>query len=146
MTNFFIVCNITLWNDVKRWFIVFFILSSCTCSCAATSFLKEVSIYSLNVVLFFSRIFRKTSWENDETKVKSPFVMEAVVYVVLKSYNCFEYYFSFCCRLWEMMLRFRCRMKLWCDVCIHCVVGWWILLWKIWIVLVKLQHKLLGKN
>ena len=45
--------------------------------------LKKGSISSLNVMLFLSRIFRKSSWDNDETKMESSFVMEAVADVIL---------------------------------------------------------------
>ena len=65
----------------------------CICSCATTPFLKEASISFLNVVLFLSSIFRKSSWENDETKVKSLFVMETVADIILESCTFFEDYF-----------------------------------------------------
>ena len=33
------------------------------------SFLNNTSIFSLNVVLFLSKLFRKSPWDNDETIV-----------------------------------------------------------------------------
>ena len=83
ITRSFIVCNITVWNDVKRWFIVSIIVSLCICSCVATYFLKKASISSLNIILCFSNILRKSSWEKDDTMVEASFVTEAVADVVL---------------------------------------------------------------
>ena len=65
------------------------IVSVCTCSCDTTSFLKKASISSLNTVLFLSRFFSKSSWENSETKVESSFVIETVDDAVSKSYTFF---------------------------------------------------------
>ena len=48
-------------------------------------FLKEAFISSLNVVLFLSNIFRKSSWEKDDTIVELSFVMETVDDVALES-------------------------------------------------------------
>ena len=51
-------------------------------------FLKEDFISSLNVVLFLSNIFRKSSWEKDDTIVELSFVMETVADVALESDTC----------------------------------------------------------
>ena len=59
--------------------------SLCACSCTAVSFLKDVSISSLNFVFFVSYIFTKLSWENDETIVESSVVIDAVADVSLES-------------------------------------------------------------
>ena len=69
---------------MKRCFF-FNIESLCNCSHSETSFLKEVSISSLSVVLFLSNIFRKSSWGKDDTIVKSSFVMETVADATLES-------------------------------------------------------------
>ena len=47
--------------------------------------MKNASISSLNVESFFSNIFRKSSWENDENMVESSFVIDAVADVSLES-------------------------------------------------------------
>ena len=57
----------------------------CICSCVATYFLKKASISSLNIILCFSNILRKSSWEKDDTMVEASFVTEAVADVVLES-------------------------------------------------------------
>ena len=57
----------------------------CSCSYVTTSFLKEVSISSLNIVLFLSNILRKSSWEKDDTMMASSFVTEVVSEVGLES-------------------------------------------------------------
>ena len=67
-------------------------------SCSATSCLKDASVSSLNVLLFFSNIFRKSSWENVDTIVDSSFVMNEVGDVSLESFmvegECFFFLFS----------------------------------------------------
>ena len=88
MTNSFIVCNVTRCKDVNHWFIISIIKSLCACSWSTTSFLKDASIYSLNVVLLVSNIFRKIAWENDETIIESSFVIDAMDNVSLESVIC----------------------------------------------------------
>ena len=95
MTNSFIVCNITRCKDVNHWFIISIIESLCACSWSTTSFLKDPSIYSLNVVLLVSKIFRKTAWENDETIIESSFVIDAVAGISMESVLCLGYNFFF---------------------------------------------------
>ena len=60
----------------------------------ATSCLNDTSISSLNVLLFFSNIFRKSSFEKVDIIVDSSFVMDAVADVSLESIVVvFEYFF-----------------------------------------------------
>ena len=64
-------------------------------SCTATSCLKDASISALKDVLFFTKIFRKSSWENDETIVDSSFLMDAVAVVSLVVFTMEVEYFFF---------------------------------------------------
>ena len=56
-----------------------------TCSCVATSFLKEAYVSSLNIALCLSSFFRKLLWEKDDTMVEESFITEAVAEVALES-------------------------------------------------------------
>ena len=61
--------------------------------------LKGTLISALNCVLFVSKILRKSSWENDDAKVESSFVIDAVVDVSLGSVMCLVDCFSFLCSI-----------------------------------------------
>ena len=50
--------------------------------------MKVASIYSLNVVLLVSNVFRKIAWENDETIIESSFAIDAMGNVSLESVIC----------------------------------------------------------
>ena len=67
------------------------------CSWSATFCLKDASIFAL--ILLFSIIFRKSSWENDDTRVESSFVIDAVADVSLVSVVCLDIDFFF---LWSI--------------------------------------------
>lgn len=133
ITKSFIVCNITLWNDVKRWLIIFIIVLLFNCSCSVASFLKDASISSLNVLLVFLHLYKvimRKEWYNGRMVVSDKD----------GSWGCirvrdivFRWFFS-CYRWWGKSLRFLYHRKLESDVYPYFWMGYGIEWWKVYIL------------
>ena len=124
MTISFMVCSMTVWKDAMFLCIFSIIESLFAWSCSANSCLKDASISSLNVLLFFFNKFRKSSWENVDTIVDSSFVMDEVADVSLESFMVEGEYFFVLLSMsgndvaFAMSYEARmCRLKAFCGGC-----------------------------
>ena len=84
-TKSFTICSITVWNALRRWYMVLMSVVVLRCSCSLISWLYEVSI-SLRSLLFFSSIcLKNSSLLKNDWIVESSFDRDDVVSVALET-------------------------------------------------------------
>ena len=83
----------------------------------------------LELCIIFSDIFRKSSRKNDDTKVESSFVIDAVAVVSLRYVMYLVYGFFFLCSItWnDAWFSMSYEARMWCLYTFMVVVGigWW---------------------